>query len=285
MPKIINILSNILNEASRFKMDPELNFYLHDLSDRLWEKRNKKYTKKTLVDGFPFKTSDGIDGYVKVFINPRLKFIGQMDTKPTGSRDPGDFELEVQPKEYVSRKNLYLTLYHEMLHATDPSQSTKYSPKYMLTYDEHSDEKYWGHPIEFRTISNEFLEALEMEIERRLSSLRNPEQKKYLIQSLDNLLGYFSKGQKLTKLTLDILRRVNDEEVLDNMISKSISDFTTMYPGMSDFIAAREGEEPYYITYIELLKKHNPKMWPRFLTMLYKSIEDLKFKIQKSNKS
>lgn len=281
MPKIINILSNLLNEASRFKMDPELNFLLHDLSDRLWASRNKKFTKKTLVDGFAFKTSDGADGYVKVIINPRLKFIGQMDTKPTGSRDPMDFVLEVQPKEYVSRKNLYLTLYHEMLHATDPSQSTKYDPKYMLTYNEFSDEQYWGHPIEFRTITNEFLEALEMEFERRLSLIRNPEQKKYLIQSLDNLLGYFSKGEKLTKLTLDILRRVNDEEVLDNMISKSISDFTTMYPGMSDFIAAREDEEPYYITYIELIKKHNPKMWPRFLTMLYKSVEELKNKIIK----
>lgn len=281
MLKIINILSNLLNEASRLKMDPELNFLLHDLSDRLWASRNKKFTKKTLVDGFAFKTSDGADGYVKVIINPRLKFIGQMDTKPTGSRDPMDFVLEVQPKEYVSRKNLYLTLYHEMLHATDPSQSTKYDPKYMLTYNEFSDEQYWGHPIEFRAITNEFLEALEMEFERRLSLIRNPEQKKYLIQSLDNLLGYFSKGEKLTKLTLDILRRVNDEEVLDNMISKSISDFTTMYPGMSDFIAAREDEEPYYITYIELIKKHNPKMWPRFLTMLYKSVEELKNKIIK----
>lgn len=281
MPKIIEILSNLLNEASRFKMDPELNFYLHDLADRLWETRNKKYTKKTLVDSFPFKTSDGVQGLVKIVINPRLKFIGQMDTKPIGSRDPMDFVMELQPKDYVSRKNLYLTLYHEMLHATDPSQSTKYNPKYMLSYSEFDDKKYWGHPIEFRAITNEFLEATEMEYERRLMSLRNPEQKKYLIQSLDNLLSYFSKGQKLSKLTLDILRRVNDEEVVENLISKSISDLTTIYPGVSDFIAAREGEEPYYITYIELIKKHNPEDWPRFLTMLYKSIEDLKNKIEK----
>jgi len=281
MPKIINILSNLLNEASRYKMDPELNFLLHDLSDRLWASRNKKFTRKTLVDGFPFKTSDGVDGYVKVIINPRLKYIGQMDTKPTGSRDPMDFVMEVQPKEYVSRKNLYLTLYHEMLHATDPTQSTKYSPKYMLSYDEHSDEKYWGHPIEFRTVTNEFLEALEMEVERRLSLLRNPEQKKYLIQSLDNILGYFSRGQQLNKITLDILRRVNDEEVLDSLISKSLSDITTEFPGLADFVAKREDEEPYYITYIELIKKYNPKMWPDFLTMLYKSVEDLKNKIIK----
>lgn len=281
MPKIINILSNLLNEASRYKMDPELNFLLHDLSDRLWASRNKKFTRKTLVDGFPFKTSDGVDGYVKVVINPRLKYIGQMDTKPTGSRDPMDFVMEVQPKEYVSRKNLYLTLYHEMLHATDPTQSSKYSPKYMLSYDEHSDEKYWGHPIEFRTVTNEFLEALEMEVERRLSLLRNPEQKKYLIQSLDNILGYFSRGQQLNKITLDILRRVNDEEVLDNLISKSLSNITTEFPGLADFVAKREDEEPYYITYIELIKKYNPKMWPDFLTMLYKSVEDLKNKIIK----
>lgn len=281
MPKIINILSNLLNEASRFKMDPELNFLLHDLADRLWEKRDKKYTRKTLVDGFPFKTSDGTDGYVKVIINPRLKFIGQMDTKPTGSRDPMDFVLEVQPKEYVSRRNLYLTLYHEMLHATDPSQSTKYNPKFMLSYDEHSDEKYWGHPIEFRTVTNEFLEALELEFERRLSFLRNGEQKKYLIQSLNNILGYFSRGEELNKFTLDILKRVNDEEVLDNLISKSLSDITTEFPGLADFIAKREDEEPYYITYIELIKKYNPKMWPSFLSMLYKSVEDLKNKIIK----
>ena len=281
MPKIINILSNLLSEASRYKMDPELNLYIHDLASRLWERRNKKYTRKTLVDGFPFKTSDGADGYVKVIINPRLKFIGQMDTKPTGSRDPADFVLEVQPKEYISRKNLYLTLYHEMMHATDPSQSTKYNPKYMLTYNEFDDEKYWGHPIEFRAITNEFLEALEMEYERRLLMIKNPEQKKYHNQSLDNLLGYFSKNEELSKLTLDILRRVNDEEVLENLISKSLSDLTTLYPGISDFINAKKDEEPYYITYIELIKKHNPKGWPRFLTMLYKSIEDLKNKINK----
>lgn len=263
-------------------MDSELNFYLHDLADRLWNARNKKITKKTEVDRFLFKTSDDVQGMVRIVINPRLKYIGNMETKPEASRDPMDFVMELQPKEYVSRKNLYLTLYHELLHATDPSQSTKYSPKFMSTYDDTSDEKYWGHPIEFRTITNEFLEALEMEIERRLMSLKNPEYKKYLSQSVENILRYFSQGEKLSKLSFDILRRVNDEEVLDNMISHSISNFTTIYPGISDFIAAREDDEPYYITYIELIKKHNPKAWPNFLTMLYKSLNDLKKKIEKN---
>jgi hypothetical protein len=279
MPKILNILTSILTEASRFKMDPELNFYIQDLADRLWSMRDKKFTRKTLVDGFPFKTSDGVDGYVKVIINPRLPYLGYMDTNPKESRDPMDFVMELQPKEYVSRRNLYLTIYHEMLHATDPSQSTKFSPKYSLTYDEKSDEKYWGHPIEFRAISNEFLEGLELEMDRRTLMLKNPENKKYLVQSLDNILNYFSNGEKLSKLSLDILRRVNDEEVLENRISKSISDIASENPRLSDFISEREGNEPYYLTYVELIKKHNPKIWPRFLTMLYKSIEDTKSKI------
>ena len=144
-------------------MDPEVSLRLHDLADRLWEKRNKKFTRKTLVDKIPFKTSDGVQGMVKVYINPKLKFIANMETKPVASRDPMDFVMEVQPEEYDSKKNLYLTLYHEMLHATDPTQSTKYSEKYMSTYDDEDEQKYWGHPIEFRAITNEFLEGLEIE--------------------------------------------------------------------------------------------------------------------------
>ena len=270
MPKFINILSNILNEASRFKMDPALNLFLHDLADRLWETRNKKFTKKTLVSKIPFKTSDGVDGLVRVVINPRLPYLGYMETRPKESRDPMDFVMELQPKEYVSRKNLYLTMYHEMLHATDPTQSTRFSPKYSLTYDEKSDEKYWGHPIEFRAISNEFLEGLEMEISRRLTSFKNPENKKYLLRALDNILNYFSKGEQLSNYSLDILRKVNDEEVLDNLVSKHMSELTARYPVVSQFMNRKEPEEPYYLGYVELMKKYNPKIWPRFLSMLYK---------------
>ena len=86
-----------------------------------------------------------------------------------------DFVMELQPKEYGSKKNLFLTIYHEMLHATDPSQSTKMSPKFLSTYNEKKDEAYWGHPIEFRAITNEFLEGLVNEIVLRYNRLKNPE--------------------------------------------------------------------------------------------------------------
>jgi hypothetical protein len=38
----------------------------------------------------------------------------------------------------------------------------------------------------------------------------------------------------------------------------------------------RKKDEPYYITYIELIKKHGPKIWPKFLTLLYNTTEEIK---------
>lgn len=277
--KIIDILSTVITEQKRFRFDPETYTHLVDLTNNLWKNRNKKYKDKTLVDGFLFKTSDGIDGYVKIVVNPKLKYIGFMDTNPKDSRDPMDFVMELQPKEYGSKKNLFLTIYHEMLHATDPSQSTKTSVKLNTSYNEKRDEMYWGHPIEFRAITNEFLEGLVLEFERRLSRLKNLDNKKLLLKSLKNILNYFASGERLSKLSLDIFNRINDENVLDNRTSVIVSDFPTDYPGVTEFYDKKD--VPYYITYIELIKKYNPKIWPRFLTMLYNTSEEIKRLINK----
>ena len=106
MIKFINILSNVITEAKRIKLDPTTYLELSSLADKLWAMRNKTFTKKTQVDGFPFKTSDGVDGFIKIVVNPRLKHIGYMETRPKYSRDPMDFVMELQPKEYGSKKNL-----------------------------------------------------------------------------------------------------------------------------------------------------------------------------------
>lgn len=274
MIKMTEIFEHLVNESKRFQFEPEIYLNLASLTEKLWSIRNKNFSKKTLVDSFPFKTSDGVDGFVKVVINPRLKYIGYMETRPKGSRDPMDFVMELQPKEFISKKNLFLTIYHEMLHATDPSQSTKESPSYLLTYDEKTDEKYWGHPIEFRAITNEFLEGLVLEFERRLQNLKNLENKRYLKNTLYNIRNYFAKNETLSKLSLDILDRINDENVIDNKISKLVSDMPTNFPGVSEFMTKSE-DEPYYLTYVELIKKYNPEIWKRFLSMLYKTIEEI----------
>lgn len=273
--KILNILENVISEGKRFKFSPEVYTKMMEVTEKLWALRNKPITRKTMVDNIRFQTSDGVEGNVKVLINPRLKFIGQVETKPAYSRDPMDFIMELQPKEFGSKKNLFLTIYHEMLHATDPSQSTKMSIPYMTSYNEHSDEAYWGHPIEFRAISNEFMEGLVNEYKRRLKQLKKPENKKYLLKSLDNLLNYFARGEQRSKLTDDILFRINDEDIPDSRIAQLVANIQSSYPNISDMLPRKE-DEPYYITYIELIKKHGPKIWPKFLTLLYNTTEEIK---------
>ena len=280
MIKIIDILTNVINEQKRFQFDPETYAKLVGLTDRLWASRNKKYERKTEVDRIIFKTSDGTDALVKIYINPRYPHFGELDTRPKGSRDPMDLVMQLNPKMYGSKKNLFLTIYHEMLHATDPSQSSRMNMKYQSTYNEKSDKDYWGHKIEFRAITNEFLEGLVNEFTRRSNRLRNLDNKKYLLKSLNNILNYFGKGEKLSNLSLDIIRRINDEGVNDNRISKLLSDISLNYPEAVELIQTDE-EEPYYKTYIETIKKFNPTIWPRFLTMLYNTSEEIKSIINK----
>ena len=280
MIKFIDILSNVITEQKRHKFDPETYAKLHSLVDSLWNDRNKEYKGKTIVDYVPITVKDGTQGQVQIRVNPRLKYIGFMGTKPKDSRDPMDIYIEVNPKFYESKKNLYLTLYHELIHAIDPTQSTKLSPKYLTTYDENSDEKYWGHPIEFFAITNEFLEGLVLEFKRRADRIRNEDNRKHLNKSFNNILNYFAKGEKLSKVSSDILYKINDEYVQDDEISKVLDDLITNNPHLADYITMPD-DVPYYLNYVEAIKKFNPKIWRRFLTMLVKTKDEIENIINK----
>ena len=280
MIKFIDILSNVITEQKRHKFDPETYAKLHSLVDSLWNDRNKEYKGKTIVDYVPITVKDGTQGQVQIRVNPRLKYIGFMGTKPKDSRDPMDIYIEVNPKFYESKKNLYLTMYHELIHAIDPTQSTQLSPKYQTTYDEKYDEKYWGHPIEFFAITNEFLEGLVLEFKRRADRIRNEDNRKHLNKSFKNILNYFAKGEKLSKVSSDVLYKINDEYVEEGEISKILDDLITNNPQLADYITMPK-DIPYYLQYIELIKKFNPKIWRRFLTMLFKTKDEIETIINK----
>ena len=280
MIKFIPILSDVINEQKRHKFDPETYAKIHSVVDKLWNDRNIEYKGKTIVDYISITLKDGTQGQVQLRVNPRLKYIGYMGTKPKDSRDPMDMYIEVNPKFYESKKNLYLTLYHELIHAIDPTQTTKLNQKYQTTYNEKSDKMYWGHPIEFFAITNEFLEGLVLEFKRRSERIRNEDNRKYLNKSFKNILGYFAKGEKLTRVSNDILYKINDEYVNDNEISKVLDDLITNNPHLADYIKM-PNDIPYFLNYIQLIKKYNPKIWPRFLTMLYKTKDEIENIINK----
>lgn len=280
MIKFINILSDVITEQKRHRFEPETYAKIHSIVEKLWNERNKEYKGKTIVDYLPITVKDGTQGQVQIRVNPRLKYIGYMGTKPKDSRDPMDIYIEVNPKFYESKKNLYLTLYHELIHAIDPTQSTKLNQKYQTTYNEKFDEMYWGHPIEFFAITNEFLEGLVLEFKRRADRIRNEDNRKYLNKSFKNILGYFAKGEKLTKVSSDILYKINDEYVKEDVISKVLDDLITNNPHLAEYITMPK-DVPYYLNYIELIKKYNPKIWKRFLTMLFKTKDEIETIINK----
>jgi hypothetical protein len=274
MIKFLPILSNVISEQKRYQMNPETRSKLQDLADNLWSMRNKKFFKKTMVGQINFQTADGTDGFVKVFVNPKYPNFGEMDTFPEDSYDPMNFVMQVNPKKFGSKKNVFLTLYHEMMHAIDPNFTTKHNEKFWDTYDSEKDEMYWGHPVEFFAITNEFLEGLVIEFERRSKLVQDPEDKKLLLKSFQNILNYFGKGEKLTNQSKDILRRINDEHVDDNTLSKVVSDIESKFPKVSELIDDNK-DIPYFLYYVELIKNHNPDIWPRFLTMLFKTKDEI----------
>lgn len=280
MIKFINILTSVISEQKRYKFTPETQAQLNLLVDKLWKDRDKKYIKKTLIDVLPLKLANGTDGLVQVIVNPRLPYIGFMGTKPKKSLDPADIFIEVNPKHYQSKKNLYLTIYHEMIHASDPTQTHEWKPSLELSYNPKKDEMYWGHPIEFFAITNEFLEGLVNEYKRRADRTRSLENRKLLSKSFKNILDYFGKGEKLSRLSQDILYRINDEYINTNKISKMLADISTDYPNVNELIPTKE-DIPYFLRYIELIKKYNPKIWPRFLTMLFKTSDEIENFINK----
>lgn len=273
MKKLENIFQKLVSEQKKVEMDPEVYLLLKTFSENLWSDRNKKYKGKTLIGEIPFKTFAGVNGLVKIYVNLRLKYIGFLDTKPGYSRDPMDFEMVLNPKYYESKKNLFLTMYHEMLHAMDPRQSHEMNIKSQTKYNPEKDEMYWAHPTEFLTIPNEFLEGLNLEIEERLNNLRVKENKKYLSKSLNNILNHFKSGEPLSKLSMDILYNLNSPR-MENKISDTISKMSYQYPSIADFKKTMK-DEPYYLVYINLVKEYGPEIWPRFLTMLYKDIQNL----------
>lgn len=278
MIKFLNILTNVISESKRYKLQPEEQTKLMELTNRLWTLRSKNFSKRKLVDQMEFLTADGSEGLVKIYLDSNYKNFAELGSDPIESLDPRDFVMTLNPSEFTSKKTLYNTLYHEMMHATDPNFSTKHNENYWSSYDPEVDEKYWGHPIEFRAVTNEFLEAMYKEFALRNNRIKKLENKRVLLKTLDNILDHFSKHEPLSKTSLELLKRVNDEHLSNSKIGRVLSDIPTDYPGTAELLPE---VEPYFLKYINTIKKHNPKMWPRFLTMLYKTGDEIKDLINK----
>jgi hypothetical protein len=267
-------LIDILNESKRVKLDPEFKKVLNNVVDIIFKKRLRGFKKYTPITSIPIEVADGTPGTVEIVVDPDLPHYGILDTKVEDSNDPNDFIIKINPKEVKSKKGLYQTLYHEIMHATDPNFSTKYSEDYWSDYDPEKEEMYWGHPIEFRAITNEFIEGLVNEFSFRKNRLKNQNSVKMLEKSLDNILNHFSTGEKLSPLSNDIIEDMFGSEEITRS-RKLLNDILVDYPEVSDLMK-NPNKELSYLTVLELVKKYSGDDWKRFLTMLFKASEEIK---------
>jgi hypothetical protein len=267
-------LIDILNESTRVKMDPDFKRVLNNVVDIIFKKRKTGFKKYTEITSIPIEIADGTPGTVEIVVDPELEHYGILDVKVEDSTDPNDFIIKINPNEVKSKKGLYQTLYHEIMHATDPMFSTKSTESFWDTYDPEMDEKYWGHPVEFRAITNEFIEGLINEFTLRKSRVKNPTSIESLKKSLDNIMNHFSNGDKLSILSTDIIGDMYGSEemtrsrmVLNNILIDN--------PEISDVLRKTERNLEYMVV-LELVKKYSGSDWKRFLGMLYKASEEIK---------
>jgi hypothetical protein len=267
-------LIDILNESTRVKMDPDFKRVLNNVVDIIFKKRKTGFRKYTPITSIPIEIADGTPGTVEIVVDPELEHYGILDVKVEDSTDPNDFIIKINPNEVKSKKGLYQTLYHEIMHATDPMFSTKSTESFWDTYDPEMDEKYWGHPVEFRAITNEFIEGLINEFTLRRSRVKTPTSIDSLKKSLTNIMNHFSTGEKLTPLSSDIIGDMyGSEEMTRSRII--LNNILVDNPEISDILNQRENDLEYLVV-LELVKKYSGSDWKRFLGMLYKASDEIK---------
>lgn len=267
-------LTDILSEATRVKLEPEVIQTLRNAVDLIFKKRIRGFRNLTPITSIPIKIADGTKGSVEIVIDPSLEYYGILDTKTEDSNDPDDFIIKLNPKKIKTKKGLYQTLYHEIMHATDPTFTTKYTEKHWKNYDPDIDEKYYGHRIEFRAYANEFIEGLINEFKLRRKRLKNEKNILSLKKSLKNILDYFSKNEPLTSLSKDIILDMIGNEDINTNIKKTLENILIDFPQVGDIVSPTK-EKLTYLEVLDLIKKHNPSDWNRFLGMLYKSSKEI----------
>lgn len=265
-----------INEAKRYKLRDNIGEFLHTIVDNFFERSKKPIKKKTLLGIVSIKTDDGTEGIVRVYIDPNLHkefkdpVFAYLDIEGEET-DAENLYVSINPREVKDKTELYNTLYHEFLHATDPVFTTKSTEKFWADYDPSIDEKYWGHQVEFRAVTGEILNAMVNEFKKRKEQLSDKSQLKYLIDSNENILHHFSQGEELTEFSKKIFQSMFKEQGTKSVLSK----ISLHYPSTSELFPRQEKDMNYLERYLMNIKKFSGKKWNKFLSMMYSTHQEI----------
>ena len=262
-----------LSESNkRFKLDDiNLQTMLELLDDLQKETKKIRKKKSYFFKEVPITTIDGQTYMMPVWIDTNLDTyaaMGRDEQRPIGIDNTN---LIVNPLEIKSGKHFYNSLYHEFLHAVDPTLTSKPSEKYLKKYGDPitNPEKYYSHGIELRGITGEFFEALVNEFKERSKYIKDEDDKELLLNSLDNIVSFFNELRPLSPLSYDIIDKMNGDYDLDDKFKSQLSSMLKQYPKVSELIPDTPNIEPYFLEVINSIRVYNPKGWKMFLNMLY----------------
>lgn len=271
---------NITESSKRYRLNDDNLENMVSLVDFLYDESKKKSKKRTMykIIEVPVKTIDGVEYDLPVYVDPNLDGYAALGYDKQDFISTENIALIVNLNRVGSKKNLYNSIYHEFLHAVDPTITSKPSLKYQAKYGEPSErpDLYYSHGIELRAITGEFFEAMVNEFKDRVERLRDKKNKTTLLDSLNNIVSFFVELKPLSPLSYNILDEMNGENDLENTFKKTLSNIFKDYPQTADYLNDTPDEAPYFLTVIDMIRHFSPKGWKRFLTMLYSTREEIK---------
>lgn len=170
--------------------------------------------------------------------------------------------LEENKKSGNLRELIRTILYHEFIHAKDPSQFYGVDKRY--EHGEGKEDKYYGSFKEFLAFTGQFLEALIDKTKKIINShefYNSQISSPFLQKTFQSILDFFAKGTELPpyivwfySLTLKDFMRFAKGEKLDFTISDELK--RTLW-------------------HLDRVKKYNSKMWNNFLGDLYSTMQEI----------
>jgi hypothetical protein len=259
-------------EHKRVNLSIETKKQIRELTKKIFKDRDKFFDfddRKVgeLVISIDDGTKHVVDVYIETVSSDEAHIIDMRDD------DYFEFRLFVNLNYIKTEKGLYNTIYHEVMHLTDPSITTRPSEEYI----NYNDTDYYSMLIEFRAWTNEILEALYNEVINELSYVNNKNELNILRNTLKNIIAHIADGFELLPKAKILMRKMSGREEVVEDISEVLNKVNLIYPNLSHLTEpiGEEEEIPTYILVLMNFKDVDEERWNGFIRTLKKVYEEL----------
>ena len=159
-------------------------------------------------------------------------------------------------------------LYHEAIHALDPTSNTYRKKDWGKTYDTRDNKKYYSDLGEFKAFTDSFQEKI---IDRVKSMMSSSRPAPYQVeQFLQYILDYFSgKIKEIPQPIVNFLYDMSKEGIFKKLARKALA-----FAALGGYNIADVDDPTEQFMRIRLIKKYNPTEYKRFLKNIYLTVKE-----------